>query len=247
MSDAMEGIDTGATPPFADLLRHHRTGAALTQEELAERAGLSRNAISALERGERSRPQRATVELLATALGLAGDDLDVFATAARSGPIESPPVAGPPSNLPLPPTPLFGREDVLDRASDLLQQGHVRLLTLTGPGGVGKTRLAVEMATHLRPGFADGTFLVELAPVAISHGRPHQAVLLLAAAGALRETLGAPRPPDEQTSHDRALRAAFAALPAGTFAMAWEEGAGRSLAEAVAIASAHRDTIPAAT
>jgi transcriptional regulator with XRE-family HTH domain len=61
-------------PPFAKLLRHHRALAVLTQEELAERAGLSARAISDLERGAKTRPHRVTVDLLADALDLPQED-----------------------------------------------------------------------------------------------------------------------------------------------------------------------------
>jgi predicted ATPase/DNA-binding XRE family transcriptional regulator len=151
---------------FADLLRRFRTDAAITQEELAERAGLSRNAISALERGARSRPQRATVDLLANALDLTGDDLAAFVDAARvarAARAEPSPVIETPNNLPLSPTSLIGREVELAQASALLTDDEVRLLTLTGTGGVGKTRLALEVAANLRRSFPDGVYLIRLA------------------------------------------------------------------------------------
>ncbi|MBD3784808.1 MAG: helix-turn-helix transcriptional regulator [Micrococcales bacterium] len=67
---------TTATPAsFGSLLRSYRRRAALTQEELAERAGLAATAVSALERGQRTRPYPHTVRALATALGLATHDL----------------------------------------------------------------------------------------------------------------------------------------------------------------------------
>ncbi|HET8905660.1 MAG TPA: helix-turn-helix domain-containing protein, partial [Ktedonobacterales bacterium] len=68
---------------FADLLRHHRTAAGLTQEELAARAQLSTDAISTLERGTRRRPRKDTVALLADALALPDEERAAFAAAAR--------------------------------------------------------------------------------------------------------------------------------------------------------------------
>ena len=69
--------------PFGALLRRCRTAAGLTQEELAERAGLSRRGVNDLERGARLHPRRDTVALLADALGLAGEDRSTFLSAAR--------------------------------------------------------------------------------------------------------------------------------------------------------------------
>jgi len=71
-----------------------------------------------------------------------------------------------PGALPAPPTPLVGREREVAQAQQLLQQPNLRLLSMTGPGGVGKTRLAIEVAMGLSPGFPDGVFFVSLAAVA---------------------------------------------------------------------------------
>src|ERR687894_1068274 len=69
------------------------------------------------------------------------------------------------NNLPAQPTPLVGRESELGEARDLLRTEGVRLLTLTGPGGIGKTRLGLQVAAELLDEFGDGVFFVALAPI----------------------------------------------------------------------------------
>jgi predicted ATPase/DNA-binding XRE family transcriptional regulator len=157
-------VDTGTGLAFGDLLRHQRDSAGLTQEDLAERTGLTPQAISLLERGERRRPQRYTVRKLAEALGLEGRELAEFESAAR------PPARGRAAGmsrraLPATPTPLVGREDTVAAVLDILCREEVRLLTLTGPGGVGKTRLALEVAWRSGAAYAEGAVFVPLAPV----------------------------------------------------------------------------------
>jgi predicted ATPase/DNA-binding XRE family transcriptional regulator len=153
---------------FGALLRRYREAAGLTQEELAARAGLSVRGISDLERGLRQTPRRDTVELLADALELPSHLRALLAAAARPvGPGAQRPRATLPTiiphNLPAQLTPLLGRERETRQAVERLSRAEVRLLTLTGPGGVGKTRLALAVAESLLGDFEDGVYCIPLA------------------------------------------------------------------------------------
>jgi transcriptional regulator with XRE-family HTH domain len=136
---------------FAERLRRLREAAGLTQEELAERAGLTPDAIGVLERGARRHPYPNTVRALADALGLSSDERAAFiASIPKRGapaPLPAPSAALPRQILPsfpLPPTPLVGREQELGEIGRLLPSGEARLLTLTGPGGAFKGRSGTE-------------------------------------------------------------------------------------------------------
>src|SRR5258708_6149860 len=125
---------------FGKVLRDKRVARGLTQEELAARAQLSPRAISDLERGRKLAPRWSTVRLLTAALELTSEDAAEFAAAARSTSADSVPPA---NNLPAEVSTFIGREWEL--AELPAQLTTARLLTLTGPGGVGKTRLALRL------------------------------------------------------------------------------------------------------
>ena len=155
--------------PIGDLLRRHRLFAGLSQEALAERAGLSVDAIRALERGRRHTPRPDTLAMLATALTL--DDADRIALITVATGTEAPMMVPGRSNHAIPPSPpappgdLIGREHALQKVVEILRAGDRRLVTLTGPGGVGKTRLALAVAQHLRDDYPEGLSFVDLAPL----------------------------------------------------------------------------------
>jgi predicted ATPase/transcriptional regulator with XRE-family HTH domain len=162
--------------PFSEMLRRSRERSGLSQEALAERTGLTAKAISALERGERRRPYPRTLNLLATALDLTAAERATLVTLARGAPPAPPlepahptadasaPVAPPLAPLPTPLTSHIGRDSERAAATALLA-GGARLLTVTGPGGVGKTRLALAVAVGLGAAFPDGVAFVDLAPL----------------------------------------------------------------------------------
>jgi predicted ATPase/transcriptional regulator with XRE-family HTH domain len=184
--------EAGGPADLGRLLRAHRERQGLSQEELAARAGagLSANTISNIERG-RVRPFRHTVEALGEALGLGGAEQVALLAARRvvaAAPLSQaasaaapPPGADAiPESLPIALTPLIGREGEVAAVSALLQRSDVRLLTLTGPGGVGKTRLTLQVARSVQEHYADGVAFVDLTPLREGHLVP----------GALARALG---------------------------------------------------------
>jgi predicted ATPase/DNA-binding XRE family transcriptional regulator len=143
---------------FGDLLWRYRCAAGLSQEDLAARAGVSVEAVSRLERGQRTAPRRTTVVLLARGLGLAAAERDAFAAAAGRAPSQQ----AVQSDLGSLRTALVGRDPDVARVRDLLARPDTGLLTLTGPPGVGKTRLALAVAAAPVDGYRDGVVVVRL-------------------------------------------------------------------------------------
>jgi predicted ATPase/DNA-binding XRE family transcriptional regulator len=148
---------------FGAHLRSLREAAGFTQEELATISGLSVHAVSALERGQRRRPHPETVRALATALDLAPDDRNALLLAARAQPVVAAVDAWAVSPLPRLPTPLVGRAHDLEILNRWIADSSVRIMTLVGVGGVGKTRLALEVAHRVANGGAARVVFVELA------------------------------------------------------------------------------------
>ena len=148
-SDPTTALIAGAG--FADLLKRYRTERGLTQETLAERAGLSTRGVRALEQGKHGRPYRSTVSLLADALNLPETDKAEFTSAARGEVLtRQAPIGAYLGARAV--GPLIGRESEVERIlaqEQAASNGAGKLLLLSGEPGVGKTRLAQEAMAHL--------------------------------------------------------------------------------------------------
>lgn len=172
--DVLREMPTESTPTFGDLLHSHRVRASLTQDALAERAGVSERAVSDLERGLRQAPHGDTILRLANALSLGAGDRALLQAVAqrprRTARREAQPVTVTPKSPvfrpPALPTRTIGRERELAEICGALSGGETRLLTLTGPGGSGKTRLSIAAATVLAKEFEWGAAFVSLASLA---------------------------------------------------------------------------------
>ncbi len=169
------------TPSFGAWLRQRRRTLDLTQDELARRVHCARITIQKLE-ADGLRPSKPLAQAIARQLDLTDDEGQAFVRFARGGPL--PPVLMPtptsparratarcPTNLPLELASFIGREREIEILRQLLvaSSGYgraTRLVTLIGPGGVGKTRLAVQAVSGLLDRFEHGIFFVDLTPIA---------------------------------------------------------------------------------
>jgi predicted ATPase/DNA-binding XRE family transcriptional regulator len=153
---------------FGVQLKALREAAGYTQEELATIAGLSVHAVSALERGQRRRPHLDTVNALCAALDLTGTTREALLGTARLPADQEAADELMAASLPLTLTGLLGRETEIQALRQWLADPAVRLITLIGPGGVGKTRLAVEIARDISTQHATRVVFVSLAAAANS-------------------------------------------------------------------------------
>jgi predicted ATPase/DNA-binding XRE family transcriptional regulator/Tfp pilus assembly protein PilF len=149
---------------FGAWLKQRRKELDMTQFDLAECVGCSEGTIQKIEAGAR-KPSRQVAQLLAQCLGITSTDHQAFVSLARG---QGPPAASrlsAPTNLPAQISALIGRHETVAEVRARLLQDAVRLLTLTGPPGIGKTRLGLAVGTSLLDDFQDGVFFVALAPV----------------------------------------------------------------------------------
>ena len=141
----------------------------MSQETLAERARLSVKTVSALESGARRAPYRQTVAMLAEALCLPAEDARRLAAAAvrpykpRFVSAQGRPHGERDGKLPPETSSFVGRDDDVAAVTALF--GESRLITLTGTGGIGKTRLAVRVAEQCAAAWREGALFVDLAPL----------------------------------------------------------------------------------
>src|SRR5512136_1190343 len=147
---------------FGEWLRHRRRELDLTQDALARQVGCARVTIRKLEADE-MRPSKQLAQLLAEQLGVPPEERDAFVRFGRSGMPAGFATPLPRHNLPINPSSFIGRERELAAVKQMLQNS--RLVTLTGSGGIGKTRLALQAASELLDAYQDGVWWVDLAPL----------------------------------------------------------------------------------
>ncbi|MFJ6076133.1 ATP-binding protein [Streptomyces sp. NPDC093065] len=187
MNDSVGVVRT--TSSFAAVLRDLRESRSLTQQELAAAAGLSVDAVSALERGRRTQPQPHTVRALASALQLRDADRMALLSAlgrGGEGALEMPSRTLTPRAPSPPSVEVVGRDGEVAEVVAVLGATPGRLVTLTGPGGVGKTTVALTAAAVMAAERLDAVYFADLTDVT----DPDDAVAVMArAAGSHADTV----------------------------------------------------------
>ncbi|MER7167928.1 tetratricopeptide repeat protein [Micromonospora sp. NPDC000207] len=190
------------------LLRRHRTAAGLTQEELADLAGVAVRTVRNLELNRVARPQRRTVVELADRLGLSEPDRSHLLAVARGGGDVDDPDGPPAGSLPGDLADFAGRADELARLGEQAElagrNGTGRVVVVSGPPGVGKTSLVVHSAYEQAGRFPRGPLFVDL------RGMDDEPTTLAQALDQLLTTLGVAQPPsstDARLTQYRALTA----------------------------------------
>jgi predicted ATPase/DNA-binding XRE family transcriptional regulator len=180
---------------FGALLRRHRQRRGMTQQALGRAAGYSTITIRKVESNAR-RPSPDLVQHLARTLGLDGTERSTFLARAERHPDADLPDAGPSPAaragllpaLGQPLTPIIGRAAELAALRELLARPQVRLATLVGPPGIGKTRLAAQLAVEVGDRYRDGVVAVALAAIS----DPRLVPLAMARALGVRESSSKP-------------------------------------------------------
>ena len=159
---------------FGAWLKAHRQQLDLTRVMLAQRIGCAEITLQKIEQDQR-RPSKQIAELLANALHVPAASRDAFVQFARGAgeppvldgaePLAATARSQPPTNLPAPLTSFIDRTSELAAVQARLTQPDVRLLTLVGPPGIGKTRLSIQVGQAVRAQFAAGVWFVALAPI----------------------------------------------------------------------------------
>jgi predicted ATPase/DNA-binding XRE family transcriptional regulator len=181
-----------APQSFGEWLRHRRRELDLTQDALARQVGCARVTIRKLEANE-MRPSKQLAELLAEQLGVPPAERETFVRFGRGGLPAGLETTTPRHNLPTNPSSFIGREHELAAVEQMLKRS--RLVTLTGSGGIGKTRLALQAAGELLDAYPDGVWWVELAAL-------RDPALVVQAVAKVREVREIPNQPLVETLAD---------------------------------------------
>lgn len=195
-----------ASSTFGYWVKRRRKALDWTQAELGSRVGASAAMIRKIEADER-RPSRELAELLAEHLAVPAADREAFLRAARDlsaidaltlavGPVDSAPLWPSPTNLPAPMTSMVNRVRDLAAVGALIRREDVRLITILGPPGMGKTRLSIQAARQALPHFPQGVWFVDLSAIV------DPALVLSSIAMVLGLALGPGQPPGEQLKQE---------------------------------------------